>query len=49
MPSPMRPGGRRGPTAAADTLARMLKRGTISPPMRQAADDFRALFHRALA
>jgi hypothetical protein len=35
------------PYRSADTLARMLKRGTISPPMRQAADDFRSLFRRA--
>ncbi len=35
------------PYRATDTLARMVRNGTITPAMRQAADDFRALFARA--
>jgi hypothetical protein len=35
------------PYRGLDTLALMLRRGTISPAMHQAAEDFRALFHRA--
>jgi len=35
------------PYRGLDTLALMLRRGSISPAMHQAADDFRALFHRA--
>jgi Domain of unknown function (DUF6456) len=35
------------PYRAIDTLAQMLRRRTISPAMYQAAEDFRALFHRA--
>ncbi|MGH6980315.1 MAG: DUF6456 domain-containing protein [Stellaceae bacterium] len=35
------------PYRGLDTLTLMLRRGTISPAMHQAADDFRALFHRA--
>lgn len=35
------------PYRGLDTLALMLRRGTISPAMHQAADDFHALFHRA--
>jgi hypothetical protein len=33
------------PFRTVDTLAAMLRRGTISPPMHQAGEDFRALFH----
>lgn len=32
------------PYRVVDTLAAMLRKGTISGPMRQAADDFHALF-----
>ena len=32
------------PYRAIDTLALMLRKGTISPAMRQAGEDFRALF-----
>lgn len=35
------------PYRGLDTLTLMLRRGTISPSMHQAADDFRAVFHRA--
>jgi hypothetical protein len=35
------------PYRGLDTLTLMLRRGTISPGMHQAAEDFRALFHRA--
>ncbi len=35
------------PYRGLDTLTLMLRRGTISPGMYQAAEDFRALFHRA--
>jgi Domain of unknown function (DUF6456) len=35
------------PYRGVDTLAQMLRRNTISPPMYQAAEDFRVLFHRA--
>lgn len=35
------------PYRAADSLARMVRNGTISPAMQQAADDFRAIFRRA--
>jgi hypothetical protein len=35
------------PYRGLDTLALMLRRGSISPGMHQAAEDFRALFHRA--
>ncbi|HEY7990774.1 MAG TPA: DUF6456 domain-containing protein [Stellaceae bacterium] len=35
------------PYRGLDTLTLMLRRGSISPAMHQAADDFRALFHRA--
>lgn len=35
------------PYRGLDTLALMRRRGTISPAMHQAAEDFRALFHRA--
>src|SRR5438552_1038477 len=34
------------PFRTVDTLAAMLRRGTISPAMQQAGEDFRALFHR---
>jgi hypothetical protein len=35
------------PYRGLDTLTLMLRRGTISPGMHQAAEDFRALFYRA--
>jgi hypothetical protein len=35
------------PYRSADTLARMLRQGSITPAMCQAADDFRASFARA--
>ena len=35
------------PYRGVDTLTQMLRRQTISPAMHQAAEDFRALFHRA--
>ena len=35
------------PYRAVDSLTLMLRRGTISPAMHQAAEDFRGLFHRA--
>jgi hypothetical protein len=35
------------PYRGIDTLTSMLRRGTISPAMHQAAEDFRALFHGA--
>jgi hypothetical protein len=35
------------PYRTVDTLARMLRHRSITPAMRQAGDDFRALFHRA--
>jgi hypothetical protein len=35
------------PYRGVDSLTLMLRRGTISPGMHQAAEDFRALFHRA--
>jgi Domain of unknown function (DUF6456) len=35
------------PYRGVDSLAQMLRRRTISPAMYQAAEDFRALFHRA--
>jgi hypothetical protein len=35
------------PYRGVDTLTLMRRRGTISPAMHQAAEDFRALFHRA--
>ena len=35
------------PYRSVDTLARLLRNGTITPAMRQAADDFRAQFARA--
>jgi hypothetical protein len=35
------------PYRGIDTLTSMLRRGTISPGMHQAAEDFRALFFRA--
>ena len=35
------------PYRATDTLLVMERRGTITPAMRQAAEDFRALFQRA--
>lgn len=34
------------PFRTVDTLSAMLRRGTISPAMHQAGEDFRALFHR---
>lgn len=34
------------PFRTVDTLTTMLRRGTISPAMHQAGEDFRALFHR---
>jgi hypothetical protein len=33
------------PFRAVDTLATMVRRGSISPAMQQAGEDFRALFH----
>jgi len=35
------------PYRAADTLLQMERRNTITPAMRQAGEDFRALFHLA--
>lgn len=35
------------PYRGVDTLTQMVRRGTISPAMHQAAEDFRSLFHRA--
>ena len=35
------------PYRSVDTLGRLLRNGTITPAMRQAADDFRAQFARA--
>ena len=35
------------PYRATDTLLVMARRGTITPAMRQAAEDFRAIFQRA--
>ncbi|HUZ74059.1 MAG TPA: hypothetical protein VMU87_13845 [Stellaceae bacterium] len=35
------------PYRSADTLARMLRQGSVTPAMCQAADDFRAQFARA--
>jgi hypothetical protein len=35
------------PYRTVDTLARLLRNGTITPAMRQAADDFRGQFARA--
>src|SRR5690242_21722598 len=34
------------PFRTVDTLSAMLRRGTISPAMHQAGEDFRTLFHR---
>ena len=39
--------GRRGPIAASTRSALMMRKGTISAAMRQAGDDFHALFMRA--
>jgi len=36
------------PYRAPDTLLLMERRGSISAPMRQAAEDFRAVFHAAV-
>jgi len=38
-------GGPARPFRTVDTLSAMLRRGTISPAMHQAGEDFRVLFH----